>query len=388
MHDDTAQRHDGPRRRQSDDRHGARLSTRRKLSRVLTLVESVTISPKRVLPPPRTILPPVAARISALRHPIPRPLMRIDPPLHCRARLLDHRNESCSRRRSDNPRALCRRSAQITRRATRARCQSPRADLLRPNNRPVQFSGLFRSTLFKPDVWLHAGFNLGYNRLGQVLRARIVRREHHDIAQPRRDLAHQWPLAAVAIAAATENGDQPAFESTAAPHRGLFPTHPANGHSRLKWQYRDCWPPFPTAPARDCSCSMPSAMVLASQPKSQTDADRAQDVLQIGRADQRRAKFDRFALSLESTLCSPPTSFLYGAGACPSDPFTIAPSLQAGGAATASKLTAHEDRQRKSPRPYSAFAACFEIISKEPALGLKNSHPCRGDNQDGREIDW
>ena len=45
----------------------------------------------------------------------------------------------------------------------------------------------------------------------RILRARVVGRQHDEIAQPRGDGAHQRPLGAIAIAAAAEDGDEPAL---------------------------------------------------------------------------------------------------------------------------------------------------------------------------------
>ena len=50
-------------------------------------------------------------------------------------------------------------------------------------------------------------------------RARVVGRDDHEIAQPRRDGAHQRPLRAIAIAAAAEDGDRAGRSRAAAPSR-------------------------------------------------------------------------------------------------------------------------------------------------------------------------
>ena len=95
-----------------------------------------------------------------------------------------------------------------------------------------------------------AAARIAARMLAGFSRARVVVGDDDDVGEPRRDLAHDRPLAGIAIAAAAEDDDEPPASRRVLAQPASFPARRACGRSRRSPTRRELRRRAPAAPAR------------------------------------------------------------------------------------------------------------------------------------------
>ncbi len=139
-----------------------------------------------------------------------------------------------------------------------------------------------------------AGEHLGADRRG-VLAARVVVGDHQHVGEPGRDLAHQRPLAGVAVAAGADHDDQPpGGERAQARQRGRRRRR-ACGRSPRRPGSPGRRRPARAGRARRPTRPSPRPAPAASKPSLAEGGDRAERVGDVEVAGQRHPRRERLA---------------------------------------------------------------------------------------------